>query len=243
MIARLGVLCLLLLCSGGLRAQTQVGFGLGYTYNTASHRKLSGDNTYQPSWRPGIELSFNFDIPLEERFSLHTGIALIQKGFGLRQTFRQDSLDYRLDFDVRSFYLQLPIAMRYRLPFDQRRWSLLGGLYLGLGLGGEFEAPVHILRNETGQNFAEDNIIGGVEFVSSINQGNIFEVDRSDNLYFRIFDLGPLLGAAYERGPWRLLLRFEMGILDINPPFNFIGVEHNFRRFNRSLVFMVERRF
>lgn len=154
---------LALLCFLWSTAQTK--FGLSAGINMASMKVKSDGKKHLRTFIPRIQFGTLLEIPISERWLLHTSPYYSGKGcrYGNTSSTKNDSIRIHLN------YIELPIQIMYRFPGENIHKILIGGgLYVGYGFNGEILYKLNPSRTERHLH-RKDSIYKRWDFGYSIN--------------------------------------------------------------------------
>lgn len=106
------VLAMLGATAGVARAQVAFGLNVG-----PSLTHISGSLIEDGHLTAGIYLGAIIDVQLGSRWALETGVSSVQKGAFSAKVAGEDGL-----WDLKTSYVQVPVRVKYLIPFAEERW-------------------------------------------------------------------------------------------------------------------------
>ena len=144
--------------------------------------------------KPGFNIGPIIDIPLQNIFSVETGILFTSKGHKFSGNPLQGVQNYL--FQINTFYLDLPILLKTTIPVKKTKITAMAGGYIGNALYGKVIAE------------GEENSVLK-HFENKIQWGN------KSNEYDR-FDYGLKFGAGVKVRKFQLEAFYELGLKDFS---------------------------
>ena len=126
------VLVLMALMAPGVRGQVAFGLNVG-----PSLTHVSGSLIEEGHLTAGIYLGALIDWQLGRRWALETGVNSVQKGIFSARIAGEDGI-----WDLRTSYVQVPLRLKYLIPFADDRWVFapFGGVSASLSGSCEIRA-------------------------------------------------------------------------------------------------------
>lgn len=165
-------------------------------------QKFTGDddlgNNLDTKFAVKGHLGVDVDIPVGTDFYFRPGLTLIQKGAKVKETI----LGTKYETEANLFYLDIPLNFIYKVASSGAGHFAFGfGPYVGFGIGGK-------IKTTSGSNEVKQD----VEY-----RGTVKSTDPQDKAYFKRFDGGANLLAAYEfASGFSVGLGGQMSLTDIN---------------------------
>jgi len=154
--------------------------------------------------KPGFHVGASYELPLNDMFSVETGLLLATKGF----KFSEKSTDYEYKETQSFLYVDIPVTAK--ASFDVGKNKIYGALgpYFGIGISGKAR------YEETSGGSTDTN-------TEVVNWGS----GEDDDL--KRMDFGLAFGAGYELGSIQFALFYNLGLANIIPnPENGMRVKH-----------------
>jgi len=168
------------------------GFHFSNVYN---HVETRPDRAVKSDLKSGFHGGIQFEIPVNEKFSLLPGVSYSKMGYANADGVR---------LNTKADYLEMPFDILYKLKTDDGGHVLFGvGAYLAYGLGGKWNVP-----EKSGVN-GWPSMNGKLVFRNVVSHDEYNNVSFNSNfVYGKPLDYGAnaLIGYQFKYG---LFFRFE----------------------------------
>lgn len=201
------LLFVLLLLAITSQSFAQVNFGLriGTNFSKQKYQIDGTDFANNMKMLPGGNLGFILDIPVNESFSIETGLLLNTKGYKTKETDGDDkavSLNYLA-------YIDLPINAKYTFDLGGPKFFVTGGPYLAFAVFGK---GIDIAEVDGQKETAErDYNIGNDELLDD----------------YKRLDIGFNVGGGFQFGSFVVGATYGFGLLNISPQADYDFVTKN----------------
>jgi hypothetical protein len=196
--------------------------------------------TYTRRW--GFQLGLPILLQFQDEISLSSGLFLTQKNLGSSINRNSFELEEQIDLEMTAYYFKIPVELRYTIPLNKKQSVFIGGgVYLGLGLGGDYSAQIDVLRYTGEFEGIEDReIFGSVDFTTGIDQGNVTEYVVSTAYFLNFIDVGLSFNLGYQWGKFYTRAAYDFGLIDTDPVFLINIVDETVtNRYNRTFILEV----
>lgn len=220
-----------------LQAQFEFGFKAGATLNTISANNAELDGvTYSYGYYSGINFGFFTDMRISQNSALELALNLTQRGYHESASYVSDSLAFNQATNITFFYARIPLSYKHSIPLGKGSLFAKGGMYLGIGLGGRYEASPDIYINQTGVNYINEPYERGVVFAASLHSQTLTNAFYGADLYLNRFDYGANFGFGYRYQKLIFELSYDLGFQNMVPPAAVPIYDSDLRYYNRSLL-------
>lgn len=160
--------------SSNTHAQTlSYGPEVGINFN----RFTTDEAGYGSTFKPGLRVGMNLNLPIARRSFIATGFYFNQKGQS--RVFQDAGMDKK-EFHTTN-YFQVPVNYSHRIKFKQKGSAMLiGGVYVGYGVTGR-----HTIYGNDAAGIYTEMLKEEISWGNGANE-------------FRRLDMGINLGVAYE---------------------------------------------
>lgn len=194
--SKVGIITMILLSTSvyGQRLGIKAGLNLAEMSVKDDSENYSEEYTIKAGYNVGLIL----ELPVTEMLRFETGLNLNSKGYKFERVQLISNRQIIVKEKVHLDYLDLPInikAIHYGNGIDLYG---VAGVYVGLGLSGNFDRQVDVAGNFSGEH-------------RKINWGT----SETDDL--KRFDFGLNLGAGIERNNLMVGANYGIGLVNITP--------------------------
>jgi hypothetical protein len=141
-------------------------------------------------FKPGLNAGLGINFPLNDIFSIETGIGLIQKGAKYTQQLEELGFKYRNTVNIQISYLTLPLMLNMEKEIGDVKFSIFGGPSVNFRV--KYKQKYKIEYDEDLANFVEEG--------ESTNAGELKYLDLNFNMGGRIEYENFNLGLTYLHG-------------------------------------------
>ncbi len=231
--------CCVWLAPAVAHAQVHLSYGpkVGYNLATTDFKNFPNSTT---SYRSGLEAGIMGSAAIGH-FALQPAVLYSQKGYRQSIFIPDDIVTGALYYNgnTRLDYVSIPVNFVFAQHLSNQGLQLFAGPYLGLLLGGRYEASVVIDNGTTS--------IPGPPPATTPQRGKVMRSTNyspsSNQTYSKGLDAGLQAGIGYQRGGWLLQATYSIGLRNISEHefaanVGFYNIPYYNRAFQTSLVYL-----
>ena len=184
------------MATNGLYAQ-KIGIKAGFNLSNM----LIEDEIYSNDFKmkPGFHLGAIVDIPLNDMFSIETGLLLSTKGFKLSEEETEMGETFKYEFKYNLIYLDIPLTAKASFNVGDAKIYGAFGPYIGIGLSGTVKSELSF----AGETESDSEII---DWGSDENNDEL-----------KRLDYGLTMGVGVEINSIQIGITYGLGLANISP--------------------------
>jgi hypothetical protein len=197
-------------------AQLSLGISCGYDYSTMNV-KLNSEKSFGIKGVPAYHIGLDVKHPVNQNFSLASGIYLLKKGFNQKITNHLVLSDSTTKFNVSMYCLEVPVLAEFKSSFEKFNVLFGVGPYFSYALGGKIglnvKSPSNTINYEEDLPFSKNFDMNPTAEENIINESGYGGLKRFD--YGAMVRLGVqyksvILSAEYKYGIKNLMWEYGM---------------------------------